>query len=71
MLGNPLIIFENGIAKARTDLQASHYYKDKENEKTRQTQKYHPDKERNSPKDANKNNETSYENTCTYLYVHI
>ena len=34
MLGNPLIIFENGIAKARTDLQASHYYKDKENEKT-------------------------------------
>ena len=34
MLGNPLIKFENGVAKARTDLQATHYYKDKNNEKT-------------------------------------
>ena len=33
MLGNPLIKFENGVAKARTDLQATHYYKDKDNEK--------------------------------------
>ena len=34
MLGNPLIKFEKGVAKARTDLQATHYYKDKDNEKT-------------------------------------
>ncbi|MAC08684.1 MAG: hypothetical protein CML74_02640 [Rhodobiaceae bacterium] len=34
MLGNPLIKYENGVAKARTDLQATHYYKDKDNEKT-------------------------------------
>ena len=34
MLGNPLIKYENGIVKARTDLQATHYYKNKDNEKT-------------------------------------
>ena len=34
LLGNPLIKYEDGIAKARTDLQATHYYKDKDNEKT-------------------------------------
>ena len=34
MLGNPLIKYEDGVAKARTDLQATHYYKDKDNEKT-------------------------------------
>ena len=33
MLGNPLIKYENGIVKARTDLQATHYYKNKDNEK--------------------------------------
>ena len=34
MLGNPLIKYEDGIAMARTDLQATHYYKNKDNEKT-------------------------------------
>tara|TARA_Y100001978_G_scaffold5252_1_gene4369 strand:- start:3 stop:548 length:546 start_codon:yes stop_codon:yes gene_type:complete len=34
MLGNPLIKYEGGIAMARTDLQATHYYKNKDNEKT-------------------------------------
>ncbi len=28
MLGNPLISFEDGIAKVRTDIQATHYYKE-------------------------------------------
>ena len=28
MLGNPLISYEDGIAKVRTDLQALHYYKE-------------------------------------------
>ena len=28
MLGNPLISSENGIAKVRTDIQATHYYKE-------------------------------------------
>jgi hypothetical protein len=28
MLGNPLISYEDGIAKIRTDLQALHYYKE-------------------------------------------
>ena len=34
MLGNPLIKYEDGIAMTRTDLQATHYYKNKDNEKT-------------------------------------
>tara|TARA_B100001057_G_scaffold171653_1_gene172467 strand:+ start:583 stop:1083 length:501 start_codon:yes stop_codon:yes gene_type:complete len=34
MLGNPLIKYEDGIVMARTDLQATHYYKNKDNEKT-------------------------------------
>ena len=34
MLGNPLIKYEDGVAMARTDLQATHYYKNKDNEKT-------------------------------------
>jgi len=28
MLGNPLISYEDGIAKVRTDIQATHYYKE-------------------------------------------
>ena len=28
MLGNPLISFEDGIAKVRSDIQATHYYKE-------------------------------------------
>ena len=29
MLGNPMIVFDGNIAIVRTDLQATHYYKDK------------------------------------------
>jgi ketosteroid isomerase-like protein len=34
MMGNPLIVYENGIAKVRTDIQATHYYKGAEQEKS-------------------------------------
>ena len=28
MMGNPLIVYEDGVAKVRTDIQATHYYKE-------------------------------------------
>jgi|TARA_B110000495_G_C22902366_1_gene526640 ketosteroid isomerase-like protein len=34
MMGNPLIVYEGGIAKVRTDIQATHYYKEGDNKKS-------------------------------------
>lgn len=34
MMGNPLIVYDEGVAKVRTDIQATHYYKEGDQEKS-------------------------------------